>query len=150
MPNIRSLSTNHNARLWNPSILPSFSHGQIAQIRTGFNTDPARLGDLDYRTGRAPWLAWGPYLWANETSPREDGLTWQPSDFEADGETLSAQGARKSASLLLRFVLIYRCMSQQAPRKRGQSPAQRWFNCGVAVLYCNSGLNPAVTTAIHD
>jgi hypothetical protein len=88
--------------------------GQIDQVRTGFNTDPARLGDLDYRTNSAPWLAWGPYLWANGTSPRADGLTWQRSDFEADGETLSAAGARKSASLLLRFL-------------RTEPTTQTWF-----------------------
>jgi hypothetical protein len=80
--------------------------GQIDQVRTGFNTDTARLGDLDYRTGKAPWLAWGPYLWANGTTPRQDGLTWQRDDFEADGQTLSAQGARKSASLLFRFLRL--------------------------------------------
>jgi len=88
--------------------------GQISQIRTGFDSDPARLGDLNYKTGAAPWLAWGPYLWANGTSAREDGLTWQRGDFEADGETLSAQGAHKSASLLFRFLRI-------------EPTAQPWF-----------------------
>ncbi|MHB8839959.1 MAG: hypothetical protein ACYC7F_13530, partial [Gemmatimonadaceae bacterium] len=52
-----------------------------AQIRQGANGAPDALaGDLR-PGGAAPWLAWGPYLWANGTTPRSDGLTWVPSDF---------------------------------------------------------------------
>src|SRR5437867_10806908 len=33
----------------------------------------------------APWMAWGPYLWANDGKDRGDGLTWVREDFGPDG-----------------------------------------------------------------
>jgi hypothetical protein len=52
----------------------------------------------------APWLAWGPYLWADGMTPRAgDGLVWQCSDFAQDGTHPSATGRQKVASLLLTF-----------------------------------------------
>ena len=55
---------------------------------------------------QAPWLAWGPYLWADGLEPRADGLTWACSDFAADG-THPATPARQlvSDSLLAFFAL---------------------------------------------
>jgi len=54
--------------------------------------------------GSVPWLAWGPYLWADGLRPRADGLTWACSDFASDGTHPSAAGRRKVADLLLQFV----------------------------------------------
>ncbi len=53
----------------------------------------------------APWLAWGPYLWADGIIPRSgDGLTWQCDDFLAtDGTHPSASGRAKVATLLEQF-----------------------------------------------
>ncbi|MDQ1267041.1 MAG: hypothetical protein QG635_2194, partial [Bacteroidota bacterium] len=53
---------------------------------------------------KAPWLSWGPYLWAKGTAPRADGLTWLPEDFGADGTHPSASGRMKVANLLLNFL----------------------------------------------
>jgi uncharacterized protein (TIGR03437 family) len=51
-----------------------------------------------------PWLAWGPYLWADGTTPRSDGLTWACSDVQAsDGTHPSASGQQKVAAMLLDF-----------------------------------------------
>lgn len=52
---------------------------------------------------RAPWLSWGPYLWADGLTPRSDGLTWQATDFQTDGTHPSPNGQKKVASLLLNF-----------------------------------------------
>ncbi|HYS53573.1 MAG TPA: hypothetical protein VER58_07410 [Thermoanaerobaculia bacterium] len=78
--------------------------GQVTLMRTGFLWD-TRIGDVNYQTGKVPWVAWGPYFWANGTLPRSDGLTWQRDDFASDGEHISPKGAQKAANLLLQFLL---------------------------------------------
>jgi len=75
--------------------------------------------DLNYDatrgTVKAPWLAWGPYLWADGTTPRSDGLTWACSDFQSDGTHPFSPGAReKVATMLLNFF-------------KNDSTAWRWF-----------------------
>jgi hypothetical protein len=62
------------------------------------NFDPSQGSVL------APWLAWGPYLWADGLEARSDGLTWLCSDFKADGTHPSEDGAFKVATLLQDFL----------------------------------------------
>jgi hypothetical protein len=61
------------------------------------NHDPAR-GPV-----KAPWIAWGPYLWADGTRPRSDGLTYAQSDLGTDGTHPAPSGRKKVARLLLDF-----------------------------------------------
>ncbi len=62
------------------------------------NFDPAR-GEV-----KAPWLSWGPYLWANGSTKREDGFSYETSDFTPnDGTHQSPSGQRKVGQLLLKF-----------------------------------------------
>lgn len=52
----------------------------------------------------APWLAWGPYLWADGLTPRSDGLIWRCEEFrEDDGTHPSDLGRAKVASILKSF-----------------------------------------------
>jgi hypothetical protein len=64
---------------------------------TDLNFDPSR-GSV-----KAPWLSWGPYMWADGTTPRNDGLTWVCSDFQSDGTHPASSGAQKVAQILLNF-----------------------------------------------
>ena len=52
----------------------------------------------------SPWLAWGPYLWADGLTPRSDGLTWSCSEFQSDGTHPATSGRQKVAMRLLDFV----------------------------------------------
>ena len=52
---------------------------------------------------RAPLLMWGPYLWADGTTPRSDGLIWLSSDLEADFTHPSPAGEQKVAARLSEF-----------------------------------------------
>lgn len=52
---------------------------------------------------RAPWLAWGPYLWGSGETPRWDGLIWSRDDFGNDGTHPTDKGRAKVARLLLEF-----------------------------------------------
>lgn len=52
----------------------------------------------------APLLLWGPYLWADGITPRKnDGLTWQRSDYSKDGVHPNDKGRQKVADQMLRF-----------------------------------------------
>ena len=54
----------------------------------------------------APWVAWGPYIWANGLIAREDGLVWPCYYFETDGQHPSPTtgGSLQDANMLLNFM----------------------------------------------
>ncbi|MCI0629216.1 MAG: dockerin type I domain-containing protein [Phycisphaerales bacterium] len=80
---------------------------QIEQMASkGSAIDPI-AGDLNYDAadGVAPWLAWGPYLWADGLIPRSDGLIWECSNLANDGTHPSNSGRQKVANMLMNFML---------------------------------------------
>jgi hypothetical protein len=60
--------------------------------------DPELNCDPKKGAVRAPWLAWGPYLWADGVKGRGDGLVWLRSDVGADGTHLRPREGRRSRS----------------------------------------------------
>jgi len=74
---------------------------QIDEMDAGRIVD-SRAGDLNYNSV-APWLAWGPYLWAAGMTARSDGLVWAHADFEVDGTHPSASARAKVGAFLLNF-----------------------------------------------
>jgi hypothetical protein len=53
---------------------------------------------------KAPLLLWGPYLWADGSTPRKaDGLAWPKQDISSDGIHPSDSGKKKVAQMLLDF-----------------------------------------------
>jgi hypothetical protein len=73
---------------------------QIRQMETGEVDSLA--GDLNYNTV-APWIAWGPYIWADTDTPRSDGLQWFEDDFEDDGRHPDRSGESKVGRFLYEF-----------------------------------------------
>ena len=61
------------------------------------NFDPAK-GDV-----KAPYLTWGPYLWANGTTKSAGGLAYERADFVNDGTHPSAAGQKKIAERMRTF-----------------------------------------------
>lgn len=78
-----------------------FVAAQINQLR-GSGIDPT-AGNLSYSV--APWIAWGPYFWASDNTPRSDGLVWLPQDFLNDGTHPSPSGIQKVANMMMSFYL---------------------------------------------
>ncbi|MBI5762201.1 MAG: hypothetical protein HZA51_01615 [Planctomycetes bacterium] len=78
---------------------------QITQM-SGGPIDPI-AGDMNYNTV-APWVAWGPYLWADGTTPRSDGLTYICTNLDADGTHPSMTGEQKVGTMLRNFMLTDR------------------------------------------
>ena len=77
---------------------------------SGFSVREVILGQINGTTGLGyntiPVVAWGPYMWADGTTPRSDGLTWVASDYAADGTHPGAgegQAQDKVATMLYDF-----------------------------------------------
>ena len=63
--------------------------------RNNLNFDPASGPVV------APWITWGPYLWADGVTPRSDGLTWLCSDTSDLQHPSENGGVPKVAAKLL-------------------------------------------------
>jgi len=72
-------------------------------VEAQINGDP----ELNYHPGNgpvvAPYLSWGPYLWADGLNPRSDGMVWVQEDLVKDCTHPSPKGTQKIGSQLLDF-----------------------------------------------
>ncbi len=61
--------------------------------------------DPNNGTVTSPWIAWGPYYWANGLTPRNDGLTWSCPQLKSDGlHPEDPLGREPVATYLLNFM----------------------------------------------
>jgi hypothetical protein len=82
--------------------------------------EPDLSYDSDKAERKAPWLSWGPYLWANGSTKRTDGFSYDKSDFTAnDGTHLTPAGQEKVGRLLLHFF-------------QTDTTTRPWFNAKVS------------------
>lgn len=72
-------------------------------IEDQISGSPALNHDPQRGPVMAPWLSWGPYLWADGTDARADGLVWTCADFASDGTHPSARGSDKVGRRLVEF-----------------------------------------------
>jgi hypothetical protein len=61
-------------------------------------------GSLPIGEDTVPWLSWGPYMWADGTHTRSDGLKWLCDDFKSDGTHTGRSGTAKVSNILLKFL----------------------------------------------
>ena len=64
----------------------------------------ARASQTAAGAGDAPWVSWGPYLWAT-ARPRSDGASWGCGDLQSDLLHPSESGNDKVAAQLLSFFM---------------------------------------------
>lgn len=99
----------------------AYEHGFVVKsiIEKQLDGDPSLNHDSARGAVTAPWLSWGPYLWADGLNPRSDGLVWLCSDLADDGTHPSASGRQKVASMLHDFL-------------RADATAREWFMADAA------------------
>jgi hypothetical protein len=94
----------NGVRLVNPE---PFAYESAFAVRWTIQEQMAGAPGLNYdaKMGAvvAPVLLWGPYLWADGTTPRKDGLTWERSDYSKDGLHPNASGQKKVVEQLMNF-----------------------------------------------
>ena len=72
-------------------------------IEKQINGDARLNFDTNRGPALAPFLCWGPYLWADGLVPRSDGFVWQCNDLTNDFTHPSENGVTKVADQLLAF-----------------------------------------------
>jgi hypothetical protein len=109
-PNTRLayLTSRTRAYIYVPSLSPepaAYESGFAVKwlIESQINGNPALNFNPAAGPVQAPWLSWGPYLWADGLNPRSDGLIWTPQDLLQDCTHPSSNGEAKAADMLLDF-----------------------------------------------
>jgi hypothetical protein len=103
-------------------------------------------------TETRPWLAWGPYLWADGLNPRSDGLFWDPAlHLEADLTHPSAGGEQQVADQLDAFFAVQDFVSSWLFPAQGAAPFVRTASddahVDIAQPNTNFGADPALRWA---
>ena len=122
-PNLRAIY--FSSRIYGGYADSQPTRGEPVSYQTGFavkwliedqiNGSPELNFDGSLGEVKTAWLAWGPYIWADGTTPRNDGLFYVCADYQSDGVHPAPNGAReKVATRLLDFF-------------KTDAIAKRWF-----------------------
>lgn len=104
-PSVRAIF--HTSRIYAGWAQAQASRGEPMSYEGGFAVNVAierwQAGELP----DAPWIGWGPYLWANATTPNSHGVFWTPEDFQDGGTNHhpSDLGQAKVADALHAFFM---------------------------------------------
>ncbi len=103
-PNLRLAFLSNRTRSYNPTREP-FAFENALGVRQVIAAQLSGSPALQYAQpgAVAPWLSWGPYLWADGTTPRSDGFVWNCSDLDVDFTHPATPGETKVADQLLAF-----------------------------------------------
>jgi len=100
----RSRAYTNDAASLNPE---PFAYESGFSVKWMIENQINRTGNLNFDPSQgtvvAPYLSWGPYIWADGTNPRSDGFTWLCTDTQSDFTHPSATGVQKVADQLLAF-----------------------------------------------
>ena len=100
LPSVQAIF--HSSRIYGGYVAPALvaSRGEPVSYEGGFAINAVigmqKNGELD----DAPWVGWGPYLWADGDEPNGSGIVWLPSDFDSDLFHPAASGQTKVADAL--------------------------------------------------
>ncbi len=86
-----------SSRIWTADPLRATFAYETAFAMKGLIQD--QLDDVD-GLASGPWIGWGPYLWADGSTPRADGFRWLQSDLESDDLHAGPTAEWKVANLL--------------------------------------------------
>jgi len=117
-----------------------YAYQSAFAVRSVVCAQIAGADSLNYDASRvaveAPWLSWGPYLWADGLKPRMDGMTWPCADYQADGTHPNTAGSDVVADSLLAFF-------------KSDETATPWFVAGAVGVAggIGEGPLPALTLA---
>jgi len=116
-----------------------YAYQSAFAVRSVVGAQIAGIDSLNYDANRgavqAPWLSWGPYLWADGLKPRQDGMTWPCADFQPDGTHPNTQGSDVVADSLLAFF-------------KHDETTMPWFVGGAVGVAGSVGDGPAPTIAL--
>ena len=75
----------HTSRIYAGWAEAQTSRGEPMSFEGGLAVNAAIERWEDGALPDAPWIGWGPYLWANATTPNGQGIFWTPDDFRDGG-----------------------------------------------------------------
>ncbi|MFK7848303.1 MAG: T9SS type A sorting domain-containing protein [Rhodothermales bacterium] len=102
----------NSSRIWGGYVAgeKQAARGEPISYEGGFATNTAierfQNGEIP---NAPPWIGWGPYIWANATTPNSSGIFWTLNDFQDGGvnQHPSEAGATKVADALHEFFMEF-------------------------------------------